>query len=74
MSFGRFIVTGFVEAFADKTIRQFFSLCQEIESSDNLEIYPSIAGVLSEVVFINKLLRDVRYLDAQILSMIHERF
>ena len=51
-SCSRFKVNGFVEAFVEKKICQFSSLCQAVAPLENLEIYPYIAGVSSEVVFI----------------------
>ena len=69
-----FIVTSFVEVFAEKTIWRFPSLWQAVASLDNLEIDSSIAGVASEVIFVNELLRDVQDLDANILRMLHKHF
>ena len=73
-SCGRFIVTGFVEAFADNNIHHFSSLFQARASSGFFEIDPYISGVSSEVVFVNELLGDVQDIDANILRMLHERF
>ena len=73
-SCGRFIVTGFFDAFEENIILQFASLWQDVASLENLEIDPSIAVVSSEVVFTNELLRNVLDLDAHILSMLHGSF
>ena len=58
-SCGGFILTRFVEADAQNIIFQFASLWHALSSSENFEIYPSIAGAFSEVIFINELLRYI---------------
>ena len=73
-SCGRFIVTGFVEAFAEKIICQFSSLWQEVASVKIFEIDPSIAVLLSEVVFVNEYLRDIQDLDANIIRTLYGRY
>ena len=70
---GGFIVTRFVEAYEDKILCQFSTLCQAVATSKNFEIDPSMAGVSSEVELLNELLRDVRDLEAHILRTIHGR-
>ena len=58
-SCGRFIVTGFVEDFSEKIIRQSAILLQAVLSLENFEINPSIAGVSSEVIYVSELWRYV---------------
>ena len=56
---GGFILAGFVKTDAEKIIFLFSGLRQAIASSESFEIYPSIAGVRGEVIFINELLQDI---------------
>ena len=56
---GSFIVPIFDEVDAEKILLQFSILWQDVASLVDFEIYPSIACVFNEVVFINELLRDI---------------
>ena len=74
MSCGRFIVTGFVEAFVEMFICLISILWQAIASLENSKIDPSIEGVSSEVIFVNEFLRYVQDLDVHILRTLHGSF
>ena len=56
---GDFIIVGFLEPGVQEVICESSRLREAVASAEDFEIYPSILGGFSEVVFFNELLRYV---------------
>ena len=67
---GTLIVAMLGQMLSEEIIGQFASLFQPIDTLVDLEVYPSIEGILGEVVFVNKLLGDLGDVDADIFRAI----
>ena len=64
---GRLVVTCFLNTDVELFVGDSDRLGQAIHTLTNVKIYPSVAGVLGEVIFIGKLLGDVGKFDFDVL-------
>ena len=70
---GGFVVARFIEAQTELIVGQFYRLGETIVATYHIEIYPSVMGVMGEIIFVDELLRDVINFDTHVFGSVHRR-